>query len=61
MTQCLAVIRVPSLVDTMQLTRSAGGTVVVEPFAITGVGRACYITDPTGVLLGIHEYDPDAE
>jgi predicted enzyme related to lactoylglutathione lyase len=57
----VAVIRVPSLADAMQQTRSAGGTVVVEPFSITGVGRACYITDPAGVLLGLHEYDPEAE
>jgi predicted enzyme related to lactoylglutathione lyase len=31
--------------------------VVVPAFTIGGVGRGCYITDPAGVLLGLHEYD----
>jgi hypothetical protein len=45
------------------LTRSVaehGGTVVVDTFTIPGVGRGCYITDPTGLLVGIHENDPSA-
>jgi hypothetical protein len=33
---------------------------VVEPFVIAGVGRGCYVVDPAGVLLGLHEYDVDA-
>ena len=33
---------------------------VVEPFTIPGVGRGSYVTDPAGVLLGLHEYDADA-
>jgi predicted enzyme related to lactoylglutathione lyase len=37
-----------------------GGTVVLEPFAIPGVGRGCSAVDPAGVLIGLHEYDPDA-
>ncbi|MGY1601913.1 VOC family protein [Geodermatophilus sp. SYSU D00815] len=37
-----------------------GGSVVVEPFVIAGVGRGCYVVDPAGVLLALHEYDPDA-
>ena len=44
---------------TSDLDRS-GGTVVVEPYAIDGVGRACYITDPPGLLIGLHEYDASA-
>jgi hypothetical protein len=32
---------------------------VVEPFAIPGVGRGCYFTDPTGVVVGLHENIPD--
>ena len=38
----------------------SGGTVVAEPYAIDGVGRACYITDPAGLLIGLHEYDASA-
>jgi hypothetical protein len=34
--------------------------VAVPPFTIAGVGRGCYVLDPAGVLLGLHEYDADA-
>jgi len=32
---------------------------VVAPFTIGGVGRGCYFTDPTGVIVGLHENNPD--
>jgi predicted enzyme related to lactoylglutathione lyase len=32
---------------------------VVEPFTLPGVGMGCYLTDPAGVLIGLHAYDPD--
>lgn len=32
---------------------------VVEPFTLPGVGAGRYLTDPAGVLLGLHAYDPD--
>lgn len=51
------ILRVDSLDHTTTLVRQHGGTVVVEPFVVTGMGRACYIIDPTGVLVGLHEYD----
>ena len=35
-----------------------GGKVVVPAFSISGVGRGCYITDPVGLLIGLHHYDP---
>jgi predicted enzyme related to lactoylglutathione lyase len=54
------VIRVPSLDAIRSVVENHGGTVVVDPFVITGVGRGCYIVDPAGVLIGLHEYDPDA-
>ncbi len=50
------VIRVPDMEDALALVASAGGTVVVPPFEMAGVGRGAYITDPTGVLVGIHAY-----
>lgn len=56
----IGIITVPSLADFIAAVESAGGMLVVPPFAIPGVGRACYVTDPAGVLLGLHEYDPDA-
>jgi predicted enzyme related to lactoylglutathione lyase len=58
--RAVPVIRVPSLADATARVREHGGTVVVEPFVIAGVGRGCYVVDPAGVLLGLHEYDPDA-
>ena len=54
------VIRVESIDALRERLESAGGTVVVEPFSMPGVGRGCYVTDPAGLLLGLHEYDTDA-
>jgi predicted enzyme related to lactoylglutathione lyase len=58
--RAVPVVRVESLQDAADLVRTHGGTVVVEPFTIAGVGRGCYILDPAGVLIGLHEYDPGA-
>jgi predicted enzyme related to lactoylglutathione lyase len=54
------VIRVDVLAETLAKVTEHGGTVVVEPFAIPGVGRGCYVVDPTGLLIGLHHYDADA-
>jgi predicted enzyme related to lactoylglutathione lyase len=54
------IVRVDDLPAAMALAREHGGTVVVEPFTVPGVGRGCYLVDPAGVLLGLHAYDPDA-
>ena len=54
----IAVIGVESLESTMDKVRANGGTVVVEPFTVPGVGRGAYIVDPTGVLVGLHETNP---
>jgi len=54
------VIRVAALDATVAAVTAAGGSLVVPAFTIAGVGRGCYVTDPTGVLLGLHEYDPTA-
>jgi hypothetical protein len=53
------VINVGSLAETIGKVVAHGGTVVVEPFTIAGVGRGCYFPDPTGVLVGLHENNPD--
>jgi hypothetical protein len=52
------VIRVGDLDAAGKAVREHGGEVVVPPFTIAGVGRGCYVTDPTGVLVGLHYYDP---
>lgn len=54
------IVTVPSIEALRPVIDEHGGTVVVEPFVIPGVGRGCYFTDPTGLIVGLHEYDPDA-
>ncbi|MEN3304145.1 MAG: uncharacterized protein V7603_347 [Micromonosporaceae bacterium] len=51
------VIRVDDLDAATARVVAHGGTVVVEPFTVAGVGRGCYIVDPTGLLVGLHTYD----
>lgn len=58
--RAVPVIRVDSLDATCAAVTTNGGTVVVPPFVLAGVGRGCYVTDPAGVLVGLHEYDPSA-
>ena len=53
------IIRVPVLDAALARVTELGGTVVVEPFTITGVGQGCYVLDPAGVLLGLHCYQPE--
>jgi predicted enzyme related to lactoylglutathione lyase len=55
--RAIPVIRVADLDTAMRRVREHGGTVVVEPFTIEGVGRGCYATDPAGLLIGLHSYD----
>ena len=50
------VIRVPDLDEATSLVEANGGTVVVPPFELGGVGRGCYVVDPTGLLIGLHYY-----
>jgi len=54
------VVRVDDLPSALDRVTANGGTVVVEPFSIAGVGRGCYIVDPAGVFVGLHAYDPNA-
>ena len=58
--RAIPVIRVDDMEAALDRVTNAGGTVVVEPFTIDGVGRGCYVVDPAGLLLGLHAYDPDA-
>jgi predicted enzyme related to lactoylglutathione lyase len=56
----IPIIRVDDLQGCLAAVVRHEGTVVVPPFSISGVGHGCYITDPAGVLIGIHYYDPSA-
>ena len=55
--RAVPVIRVDDLDAAVRTVGEHGGTVVVEPFALAGVGRGCYVVDPAGLLLGLHAYD----
>jgi predicted enzyme related to lactoylglutathione lyase len=54
--RAVPVIRVADLDDATSRVETNGGTVVVPPFEISGVGRGCYVVDPTGLLIGLHHY-----
>lgn len=56
----IVVIRIPDMAQATAAVAAAGGQVVVEPFEIKGVGHGCYVVDPVGVLIGLHQYDADA-
>jgi predicted enzyme related to lactoylglutathione lyase len=58
--RAVPVIRVADLDTALATAEKHGGTVVVPPFTLGGVGRGAYLTDPTGLLIGLHMYDPDA-
>ena len=58
--RAVPVIRVADLDKTLAEVADHGGTVVVPPFTLGGIGRGAYVTDPAGLLLGIHHYDPAA-
>ena len=57
----VATINVDDLEGYMAKVILAGGEIVVDKFTIPGVGRACYFTDTTGMIVGMHQSDPSAE
>ena len=57
----VATINVDDLAGYMAKVILAGGEIVVPKFTIPGVGHACYFTDTTGMIVGMHEADPSAE
>jgi predicted enzyme related to lactoylglutathione lyase len=57
----VATITVDDLAGYMARVILAGGEIVVPRFTIPGVGHACYFTDTTGMIVGMHEPDAAAE
>ena len=49
------VISVDDIAGYMAKVIVAGGEIVVPKFDIPGVGQACYFTDPTGMVVGLHQ------
>lgn len=43
---------------TADAVRAAGGTIVLEPFTIDGVGTVIFFTDPAGNTVGAMQYEP---
>lgn len=58
--RAVPVIRVDDLDAALTTVEKHGGAIVVQPFTISGVGRGAYITDPTGLLIGLHHYNATA-
>ncbi len=56
----VATITVDDLDGYMGKVIFAGGEIVVPRFTIPGVGHACYFTDTTGMIVGLHQPDPTA-
>ncbi len=46
---------------TAAAVRSAGGTVLMDRFTISGVGHLIFFEDPAGNPVGAMQYDPAAE
>ncbi len=53
-------ITVPNLDEYADRVAQTGGTIVVEKFTIPTIGYALYFLDPSGLMVGLHEYDPNA-
>lgn len=56
----IAVISVDSIDQAIADVEENGGRIVVEKHTIPTVGYAAYFTDPGGLLVGLHQFDPQA-
>jgi predicted enzyme related to lactoylglutathione lyase len=57
----VATISVDDIAGYMAKVIVAGGEIVVPKFAIPGVGYGCYFTDTTGMIVGLHQADREAQ
>ncbi|MZQ82751.1 VOC family protein [Paenibacillus sp. 5J-6] len=53
-------IEVPSIDDYLAAISANGGTIVVPKMAMPGMGYLAYFTDPSGMILGVSQADPNA-
>lgn len=56
----VATIHVDDLPGYLGKVILAGGAIVVPKFTIPGTGHGAYVTDPTGMVVGLFERDPNA-
>jgi hypothetical protein len=45
---------------TARAVRDAGGSILMDPFTISGVGHLIFFADPSGNAIGAMQYDPSA-
>lgn len=50
-------IAVEDLAATLAAARASGGTVLVDPARIPGVGALAWLSDPSGNVVGAMQYD----
>jgi predicted enzyme related to lactoylglutathione lyase len=53
-------VDVSSVDEAVAKATAAGGQVAVPKMAIPGMGWVAYCTDPTGLVFGVFEQDPQA-
>ncbi|HWK27507.1 MAG TPA: VOC family protein [Solirubrobacter sp.] len=46
---------------TLAAVRAAGGTILLEPYTISGVGHLIFFADPSGNAVGAMQYDAAAD
>ncbi len=51
----VAIVTVADIDASIAAVQAAGGSLVVEKFAIEGVGHAAYFKDPDGMIVGLHQ------
>jgi len=56
----VATITVDDIAGYMAKVIVAGGEIVVPKFTIPGVGYGCYFTDPTGMIVGLHQEEANS-
>ena len=49
---------VEDLAATIAAVEAAGGTIVMQPVKIPGVGELIYFKDPEGNFVGVMQYEP---
>ena len=53
-------VEVADIDATLAKALANGGEIVLEKGAIPGVGYQAYIKDATGIIIGLHQNDPQA-